>query len=88
MDPCGPMAAGKHVLPQIRYDVLRLHECLLAIAIYCKGDHTRGQGPGKTYFYLFFEIFWGIFGIFGQILRFLIKIMCFLSFSGKNDAES
>ena len=30
----------------------------------------------------------GIFGIFGRILRFLVKITCFLSFSGKNDAES
>ena len=30
----------------------------------------------------------GIFGICGQILRFLIKIMCFLSFSSKNHTES
>ena len=35
-----------------------------------------------------FKDFLGIFGIFGQILRFLIKITWFLSFSSKNDAES
>ena len=35
-----------------------------------------------------FRDFSGIFGIFGQILRFLIKITWFLSFSNKNDAES
>ena len=39
-------------------------------------------------FLLIFVNSWGIFGIFGQILRFLVKIMCFLSFSSKNDAES
>ena len=32
--------------------------------------------------------FWNIFWIFDQILRFLINITCFFSFSGKNDAES
>ena len=32
--------------------------------------------------------FWGMFGILGQILRFLVKITCFLSFSSKNHAES
>ena len=40
--------------------------------------HTGPQGslgiPRKPYFYLFFEILGGIFGIFDQILRFLIKI--------------
>ena len=35
-----------------------------------------------------FRDFYGIFLIFGQILRFVIKITCFLSFSSKNDAES
>ena len=44
--------------------------------------------PRKTYIYLFFYICWGIFWIFGQILRFLIRITWFLSFSSKNDAES
>ena len=33
-------------------------------------------------------IFWGIFQIWGQILRFLVKITWFFSFSNKNDAES
>ena len=33
---------------------------------------------------MFSSIFW----IFRQILRFLVKITCFLSFSNKNDAES
>ena len=32
--------------------------------------------------------FWVFFGIFGQILRFLINIKSFLSFSNKNHAES
>ena len=36
----------------------------------------------------YFLDFWVIFEFFGQILRFLIKITWFLSFSGKNDAES
>ena len=36
----------------------------------------------------YFFDFWVIFEIFGQIILFLIKIMCFLSFSGQNDAES
>ena len=36
----------------------------------------------------FLRICWGIFGKIGQILRFLIKITWFLSFSNKNDAES
>ena len=36
----------------------------------------------------YFWDFWSYFKIFGQILRFLIKITWFLSFSGKNDAES
>ena len=35
-----------------------------------------------------FRDLWGIFGIWGQILRFFVKITWFLSFSGKNDAES
>ena len=35
-----------------------------------------------------FEDVWGILEFFGQILRFLVKITWFLSFSSKNDAES
>ena len=54
--------------------------------------HTGPQGslgiPRKSYFNLFLGIPFGIFGIFGQILRLLIKITWFLSFSSKNDAES
>ena len=56
---------------------------------------TRATGPQgslgiprKPYVYLFFEICLGIFGNLGQLLRFLIKITWFLSFSNKNDAES
>ena len=56
------------------------------------GLHRAPQGslgiPRKPYFYLFSEICWSIFGIFGQILKFLIKITWFLSFSSKSDAES
>ena len=52
--------------------------------------HPQGSlgVPRKPYFYLFLEIFWGIFRICGQILRFLIKITWLLSFSSKSDAES
>ena len=44
--------------------------------------------PRNLGFFCIFWDFWGIFWIFGQILRFLVKIMWFLSFSSKNDAES
>ena len=44
--------------------------------------------PRKPYFYLFLMIFYNMFGIFGQILKFLINITWFLSFSSKNDAAS
>ena len=39
-------------------------------------------------FFWYFLVFLSYFQIFGQILRFLVKITWFLRFSGKNDAES
>ena len=44
---------------------------------------TKSQKYDKHHWFFF-----GIFGILGQILRLLVKITWFLSFSGKNDAES
>ena len=44
-----------------------------------------GKNLGKICILIYFLVF---LGIFGQILRFLIKITWFLSFSNKNDAES
>ena len=44
--------------------------------------------PRKPYIYLFLKIVFIIFWIFDQILKFLAKIVWFLSFSSKNDAES
>ena len=46
------------------------------------GLHRAPQGPRKP------KICWYVFCIFGKILRFLVKIICFLSFSNKNHAES
>ena len=37
----------------------------------------------KPYFGQFFKFFFGLFWIFDQIFRFLVKIIWFLSFSGK-----
>ena len=58
-------------------------------SLVAKNRYSLGN-PRKTYIYifLFFFLFFCIFGIFGQILRFLVKITCFLSFSSKNHAES
>ena len=45
--------------------------------------------PRKTWILRYFLSFcWGIFGIVGQIFGFLVKTTLYVSFSGKNDAES
>ena len=47
------------------------------------------QGPWETLEILgIFRDVLGILGILNQILKFLIKITCFFSFSSKNDGES
>ena len=51
------------------------------------GLHRATGVPRKLRIFGIFQIFFCIFGIFCQILLFLVKIMWFLSFSSKNDAE-
>ena len=58
------------------------------------GPHGPQPGPGVTkglienMVYLCLKMFWNIFGVFGQVLRFLIKITWFLSFSMQSHAQS
>ena len=81
------------VFPWFSYGLhLNLHWISLVGTQRPRPDRQIGATILKTIFFLgfvgYFLDLWVIFEIFGQILRFLIKITWFLSFSGKNDAES